>query len=263
LTLTAAIYNADHQNHIDNGVPLQLDDYSSSVVQMQTTTNPGEVGTESQATSLAGEIERIRFIIKEITGEAQWYASPTPSAWQLIAEKTPTAASTINFATGIDTTYDHYMFAFKAIRPNTANAALRVRVSVNAGTTYSTTSNYIDHSIIRKTGLVAVSGITSTGRSFFGWMANNLHNTVGAGTHGQLFFRSPSATTGYKHVDGSFSHFGSTSRILRGTTFTGSFLGTSAAGTAKKAINAVRFFLNSGVFVATGRIALYGLRRSI
>lgn len=75
-TLTANIYNSDHQNHIDNGVPLQQDDYSSNTTQMQSTTDPGEVGTESLATTLAGEIERLRFIIKEITGGAQWYVSP-------------------------------------------------------------------------------------------------------------------------------------------------------------------------------------------
>jgi hypothetical protein len=71
--LTANIYNTDHQNHIDNGIPGQLDDYSVSVAQMQTTTDPGEVGTESLATSLAGELERLRFAIKEARGGAQWY----------------------------------------------------------------------------------------------------------------------------------------------------------------------------------------------
>ncbi|MGI9489174.1 MAG: hypothetical protein ACR2RF_25465 [Geminicoccaceae bacterium] len=74
--LTANIYNTDHQNHIDNGVPLQFDDYSSSVVEMQSTADPGEVGTESQATTLAGELERLRNIIAEITGKTQWYESP-------------------------------------------------------------------------------------------------------------------------------------------------------------------------------------------
>jgi|ERR671914_2294522 hypothetical protein len=73
--LTANIYNTDHQNHIDNGIPTQLDDYSSSVGQMQATTDPGEVGSESQATSLAGELERLRFAIKEVKGTAQWYQS--------------------------------------------------------------------------------------------------------------------------------------------------------------------------------------------
>lgn len=76
LILTAAIYNSDHENHITNGVPSQLDDYSSTVGQMQTMTSPGGVGTESQATSLAGELERIRYMIDAIIGGAQWYSTP-------------------------------------------------------------------------------------------------------------------------------------------------------------------------------------------
>ena len=80
-TLTASIYNADHQNHITNGIPSQLDDYSSTVVEMQTNTDPGELGAESQAGSLAGELERLRFAIKEIkqvldSNITQWYQTP-------------------------------------------------------------------------------------------------------------------------------------------------------------------------------------------
>ena len=75
-TLTATIYNGDHQNHIDNGVPAQLDDYSVSVAQMQSTTDPYPASSESQATTLAGELERIRYVLKQITGKAQWYHDP-------------------------------------------------------------------------------------------------------------------------------------------------------------------------------------------
>lgn len=71
--LTAAIYNADHQNHIDNQTPQMTDDYSSNATQMQSVVDPGGVGTEVLATSLAGEIERLRFIIKTMHGGAQWY----------------------------------------------------------------------------------------------------------------------------------------------------------------------------------------------
>ena len=74
-TLTAAIYNTDHQNHIDNAVPEQIDDYSSSVGQMQTQTDPGEEGSESQATTLAGELERLRWVIKEMKGTEYWYTT--------------------------------------------------------------------------------------------------------------------------------------------------------------------------------------------
>ncbi len=72
-TLTAAIYNGDHQNHIDNHVPAQMDDYSATVGQMQTQTDPGEQGSESQAASLAAELERLRFAIAEAKGTTYWY----------------------------------------------------------------------------------------------------------------------------------------------------------------------------------------------
>lgn len=74
--LTAVIYNADHQNHATNQTPQMTGAYSDSVGQMQTTTNPGGLGTESLAGSLAGELERLRFMLAAITGKAQWYIAP-------------------------------------------------------------------------------------------------------------------------------------------------------------------------------------------
>lgn len=77
--LTASIYNTDHQNHIDNNIPSAIDDASSSVGSMQTTVDPGTAGSESLATTLEGEIHRLRFAIKEIKGTAQWYGPITPA----------------------------------------------------------------------------------------------------------------------------------------------------------------------------------------
>ena len=74
--LTAAIYNADHQNHITNQNPQQTGAYSDNVGQMQTNTNPGGVGSESLPTNVAGEFERLRFQLKAIIGSAQWYSAP-------------------------------------------------------------------------------------------------------------------------------------------------------------------------------------------
>lgn len=91
--LTANIYNTDHQNHIDNGVPDQFDDYSASVAQMQSTVDPGEVGSESQATTLAGELQRLRFIIAEITAETQWYTSPAATLKNFTGESSNVIAA--------------------------------------------------------------------------------------------------------------------------------------------------------------------------
>lgn len=79
-TLTAAIYNTDHQNHINNHIPEQMDDYSESVAEMQTQADPGENGSESQATSLAGELDRLRFILAEMKGTQYWYQTSPVSA---------------------------------------------------------------------------------------------------------------------------------------------------------------------------------------
>jgi hypothetical protein len=71
--LTATIYNTDHQNHIDNGIPTMLDDYSSNATEMRTQTDPGESGSESLPTNLAGELARLRYAIAELKGTTYWY----------------------------------------------------------------------------------------------------------------------------------------------------------------------------------------------
>ena len=76
--LTAAIYNADHQNHVNNGDTTQLGGYSSSVAQMQTQNDPGQVGSESLSSSIADELSRLRFKIAALQGQTYWY--PTPIA---------------------------------------------------------------------------------------------------------------------------------------------------------------------------------------
>jgi len=50
-----------------------VDDFSATVAQMQTTTDPGGVGTESLPTDLEGEIRRLRFAINRLAATAQWY----------------------------------------------------------------------------------------------------------------------------------------------------------------------------------------------
>ena len=77
--VTYSDLNAEFDNVLTNLVPLMMDDYSTNVTQMQVTADPGEVGTESLATTIAGELARLRFMIEEITGEAQWYVTPGTS----------------------------------------------------------------------------------------------------------------------------------------------------------------------------------------
>ena len=54
--------------------PLAADDYSATVGQMRSQVDPAPGGIESLATSLAGELERLRYVLARIAGEAFWYS---------------------------------------------------------------------------------------------------------------------------------------------------------------------------------------------
>jgi hypothetical protein len=75
--LTADKYNADRQVMVDNAVPPMIDDYSETLAQMQAATDPYPGGAPSLATSLAGELERIRYVLKSLNPTGQWYEVPT------------------------------------------------------------------------------------------------------------------------------------------------------------------------------------------
>lgn len=83
--LTYQDLNAEIDHILDNLGPSGVDDYSTNATQMRITTDPGEVGSESLATSLAGELERLRFAIREIKGTsaAQWYSTASTSLTDL------------------------------------------------------------------------------------------------------------------------------------------------------------------------------------
>jgi hypothetical protein len=83
-TLTATDLNAIETNILNNFTPAGMDDQSSDVTAMRVTVDPYPANSESLATSLQGELERLRYVIAQITGRTYWYQDPT----------------LINFATG-------------------------------------------------------------------------------------------------------------------------------------------------------------------
>jgi hypothetical protein len=131
--LTAAIYNADHQNHVTNQNPQGTGAYSDNAAQMQTQTSPGTVGAESLATSLAGELERIRFQIARMTSRAFWYDTPAQMGMVLLATQTVTNTNNvvISFAS-YGTTYRRLRLEFGDLISNTGadqDLGFRVRQS--------------------------------------------------------------------------------------------------------------------------------------
>src|SRR5713226_2812551 len=59
---------------VTNFTPACMDDYAVDTTQFRLNTDPYPLSVASLPTSLGGELERIRFVIKKITGFSQWYA---------------------------------------------------------------------------------------------------------------------------------------------------------------------------------------------
>lgn len=76
-TLTATIYNGDHQNHITNMTPAGVDDYQVSLGEKQTQTNP----SSGLATALAGDLAQLRYVLNlQGAGTTYWYEVGGPSS---------------------------------------------------------------------------------------------------------------------------------------------------------------------------------------
>lgn len=74
--LTNEDLNAEINNILDNLTPTGVDDHSASLGAFRTQTTPGGTGTESLPTSLAGELERLRYVLSRLIGGTYWYDAP-------------------------------------------------------------------------------------------------------------------------------------------------------------------------------------------
>lgn len=77
--LTYSDLNQEFDNVIANSDAEHIGGYSETTTDMRAQTNPGSVGSESLATSVAGELERLRYAIARITGKTYWYEAPNRS----------------------------------------------------------------------------------------------------------------------------------------------------------------------------------------
>jgi len=111
-TLTAAQLNTEFNNILNNLTPAGIDDESSSNATAQATSDPYPSSVLSKATSLQTEIQQIRYLLAQITGNTYWYQDPATSL---------TAASQSVFTTAITLTSGQIAFPATAVPSADAN----------------------------------------------------------------------------------------------------------------------------------------------
>jgi len=175
-------------------------------------------------------------------------------AMTLLATQTASNSSTISFASGIDDTYDSYVFKFINIHPATNSASLTFNGSSDTGSNYNVTkTTTVFRAYHEQSGASSALGYRtsddlaqSTNFQILNFEINNDNDSSGVG---ELKLFNPSSTTFVKH----FIHTGNSvqSTYTRNDFVAGYFNTTSV-------IDAVQFKMSSGN-IDSGVIKLYGV----
>ena len=177
----------------------------------------------------------------------------------LLSTQTASASATISFTTGLDSTYDEYIFKYINIHPASV-AQLTFNLSTDGGSNYNvikttTTFNAYHNEDDSDYGLLYRTAWDLAQSTSFQIMAQELGNGADQSASGSLTLFNPSSTTYIKHFTGIteyYQNFGNT----------GAFQVYYAGyGNTTSAVNAVQFKMSSGN-IDDGIIKLYGVKKS-
>ena len=182
--------------------------------------------------------------------------SITGSALNLISTQTASSSATIDFTSGIDSTYNAYMFKFYNIHPGTDDVSFMFNLSTDGGSNYNVTKTStffiaFHNEAGSQTNLIYsgnYDSAQSTGNEYL------TTDTLGADNDqcvsGYLHLFNPSSTTFVKHFIAQVSHYHEADFAVNDF--------KSGYGNTTSAINAVRFQMDSGN-IDSGVIKLYGI----
>ena len=131
-------------------------------------------------------------------------ASISGGAMTLISEQTASSSSTISFTSGIDDTYDSYVFKFYDIHPATDNTFLTFQADTGTNTNYNQTitSTFFKalHNESGSTSALSYDTASDLAQSTsFQYLSRNVGNDNDQSISGTLQVFSPSSSTFVKH----------------------------------------------------------------
>ena len=232
--ITAALWNNEWNNVGTNLNPSGIGGYSDTDTQMQIQTAPYPGSVTSHATSLGGEIERIRYQISQILGAttpAYWYAAP-PTNLTALQNITVPLGAVIDYHSATPPNNNWLLANGQAIG-RSAYAALNTLYSAASypfgsgdGSTTFNLPNYQDRISIGVNSIVASAGATA------GAQTHTLTKTEAPSglltlndpqhTHTQNAHNHTASDSGHTHVEqGEFGGSGANQKQILRTTSPG------------------------------------------
>jgi len=174
----------------------------------------------------------------------------------LLSTQTASASANISFTSGIDSTYDSYVFKFYDIHPSVDNSFFEFNLSTDSGSNYNVTktttffkAQHSENDVYGSLDYMTASDLAqSTSFQQLSTNSGNDNDQSGVGTL-QLF--NPSSTTFIKHfiANTNLYHF----EDLSMENFVAGY------GNTTSAVDAVRFQMSSGN-IDSGTIKMYGVK---
>lgn len=166
-----------------------------------------------------------------------------------IQTQTASGATSVDFTTGIDSSFERYELELSSVLPATDATDLWLRVSEDAGATWKSggTDYGYANTVATDGALTVAQGSTGAAQMV---VAATCGNAATKGTNIVISFNAPSSTSAHKYFSGIGSYF---STALGGIAFSGRYKGTA------NAITGVRALMSSGNI--NGKFTLRGYRR--
>jgi len=182
-------------------------------------------------------------------------ASISGGGMTLISEQTASSSASLSFTSGIDSTYDSYVFKFINMHPATDDVKFTFQLSIDSGSNYNvtmttTTFNSIHAESGSESGLSYQSGLDQAQGTSFQNLTNRLGGDNDQSASGHLHLYNPSSTTFVKHFISTLNigHF----QDYSSNDFTAGY------GNTTSAVDGVQFKMSSGN-IDSGVIKLYGI----
>jgi len=177
-------------------------------------------------------------------------------AMVLLETQTASSSGTLDFTSGIDDTYDSYVFKFYNIHPQTDDTYLSFNMSIDGGSNYNVTKTTTSFKAFQNEA-GSSSGLyydadrdLAQSTAYMYLSSDEMGNGADESLSGTMQLFSPSSTTFVKHF---------ISRTQMYASFNGSFEWYSAGyGNTTSAVDAIQFKMSSGN-IDSGVIKLYGI----
>ena len=177
------------------------------------------------------------------------------AVWNLIETQTASSSSTISFTSGIDSTYDEYVFKFYNIHPATDRAFLQFQVDTGTNTNYNQTITSTYYHVFHdeadsNTALNYVASKDQAQGTAFQTISYNTGNGNDECSDGELQLFAPASTTFVKNFMSTFQTADDAG--FSDNPYCAGYINTTTA------LTRVQFKFSSGN-IDSGQISLFGI----